>query len=1171
MTILSTDIKLLESERMRDTQDGGGRMTGNEIPDGVAGNVFPKVSRLDSVYGRVNLRKLYAAVMAANTDVYAGAHAIITDPPNNEKIRCLLFSTGSHFDTRQEARDRIESYVVAGPESRWFLYGNQIVGQKAITLFARPDEPLPDVGDVLCLSAESGAMAGTQQYVRITDVESEVRTFDTGETTVPFERRVVTCKIGDPLRYTFTGDLMTVFSRHSVSTAALVRETQVADASRYYGIQPLAASASAGALALTLPSVYDNLVPSATRESAVSLASISDAVPQLACAVDPVAIVVHRETYPGYDLTWTMPTAIQPGSLRVKIQMNAPATQGLGWIDFDADGAGYVGDHVYPPLASWMLYNDLYAAEADYAAGTVRVHLQDSFWDNTTSYVEIHYIPIIAADHPAHTEDTPITLGTRGTVYTGALTPLPAPGTLIVDYRSLGRWYRLRDDGAGQLVGNDASVGTGSVDYVTGAYVVTLGALPDVGSSILRSWGTPAHYEVLATDTQPVTKDFQLADYPIKPDSVSVSWEEGGVAKTATDNAAGVVTGATATGMVDYATGKVRMTFTRAPDDEVAIGYDKLTDVGTQVGDATVYEAGHAIQPYSIQVEFGGTDPAGETFHGLCSDDGVGNLRMWFSWGASDNLLLITANYGLTVGSIVGSVNYSTGTITLNGSVAAKKLEWSEVLGTWARNSSAGNFLLMGTNCHYANSAAFSSETYSSGPGIALDIRLAQAEPMTIVPGSVVFDAAGRTYVDRNGTLYTDIDWTTGSGLAAGSIDYDTGETELTVYNADQALNLTIKSCLGRYGEWTMSAARFRTPGSPVRPASFYVQATTPGGDLLTVTADTNGDLSGSVGVTGAIEQTMGVAAVDWGQSVLPSTLRYSCVVQTSLPLDADLLGIDPVRLPSDGRVAIFRPGDVAVVHDTQLYTLPNPAVASAIYNVGRTDLSLLELIDADGDDVPAAKYIADLAAGTVTMAADLDLTGYTQPLKARHRVEDMVLIADAQITGEIALTAPTTHAYTSASYLSSALLFGDLQAYVTTLFDQQTWTGIWSDVLIGSQANAEYDDINHPIEVLNESAVKERWRLNFTSSTAYQVYGENLGLIATGDTSTDLAPINPVTGDPYFVLRAAGWGAGWAAGVNLRFNTQAGSAPIWIARTILAGATLEGDSFDLAVRGDVD
>ncbi len=1165
MTILSTDIKLLESERMRDTQDGGGRMTGYEIPDGVAGNVFPKVSRLDSVHGRVNLRKLYAAVQAANTEIYAGAHAVITDPPDNARIRCLLFSTGSHFDTRAEARDRIESYVVAGPESRYMLYGNQLVGQKAITLFARPDEPVPDVGDVLCLSAESGAMAGTQQYVRITDVQSEVRTFtdDQGD----FTRLVVTCKLGNALRHTFTGDTITRYSRHPVATAALVRETQVADASLYYGIAPLEEYADAGDMALKVASAYDYLVPSATRETAVSLASIRESSVSLASSDRTVTLVIiDNVVTPSGVHTIHLPRVAARESIVLTYRYYYYGSyeevyrfDTAGRIHQVINGVPvYNGDAGSPPMRLDGSIDDLCVMTLD---------MDNSSGGNTLSVtLSVEFMVVSIADHPSHTRDFGISLATRGTVYAETLAPIPAPGTLIVDYRAQGRWYRLRDDGAGQLVGNSAGVGTGSVDYVTGAVVVTLGALPDVESSLLYAWGTPSHYKVLADDFGEVSKRFQLDTYPVEPGSITLAWLEGGVAKTATDDGEGVLTG-NCGGTVDYAMGVVEAEFARNPDGIVTVDYDRLTDTDQDNTAGGSWTISPAVEPYGVRVSYSMTLPDGTVSLGNgCSDDGLGNLR--FNTRHAGKLLINETNL-LAGSAILGSVNYATGAITLNASVAVIRREWNSILG-WVETGT-GTATLSGVSARAARSATSTPQTFNVAADHALSVQFGQADPMYIVPGSVLFTAAGRTYVDRNGTLYTDIDWSAGSGTEAGSIDYATGAISLTLVNADRPLALSVLSCLGRYGNWTMEAAQFRTPGSPMRPASFYVQASTPGGALLTATADANGVLSGSAGVSGSVQQTMGVASVDWGQAVMPSTLRYSCVVQTSLPLDADLLGLDPVRLPSDGRVAILRPGDVCLVHDTQLNTLPNPAVASAVYSVGRTDLSLVELIDADGDDVPASKYVADLAAGTVTMAADLDLTGYAQPLQARHRVEDMVLLSDVQINGDIALTAPLTHDYTTNSLISSALLFGDLQAYVTTLFDQQTWTGEWSDALIGSQANAEYDDLNHPVEVLNESAVKERWRVHFTTSTAFQVYGENLGLIATGDTSTDLAPFNPITGDPYFVLRAAGWGSGWAAGNQLRFNTEAGSAPIWIARTILAGATLEGDSFDLAVRGDVD
>lgn len=143
------------------------------------------------------------------------------------------------------------------------------------------------------------------------------------------------------------------------------------------------------------------------------------------------------------------------------------------------------------------------------------------------------------------------------------------------------------------------------------------------------------------------------------------------------------------------------------------------------------------------------------------------------------------------------------------------------------------------------------------------------------------------------------------------------------------------------------------------------------------------------------------------------------------------------------------------------------------------------------------------------------------------------------------------------------------MNARVTNVFDLGAFT-VWSDAP-GSGATAQYNDIDYPIEVLNNGAVGERWRINFTTTTSFQVIGENLGVITTGTTAADCSPSNGLTGLPYFVIRAAGWGTGWSAGNQLRFNTIGAAAPIWIARTILPGATLEGDSFSMQLRGDVD
>lgn len=270
MTILSTDIKLRESERMTDTTDGGGRRTNRVIVDGQAGNVFPKVSRVDSVYGRVNFRKIYGHVDTPNTDMYAGAHAIITAPPANERIFVTAFSTGSDFDQRAAARDRVESYVIAGPEARMTLYGRQLLGSGAILAYQRVGEPLPEIGEVFAIMSQIAGVTGNQQFFRIQSISSETRTFtdDKGD----FLVAVITIGIGAPLRYEFSG-LESPSRISAEKPTSRMRTSTVADAARYFGVQPLSVAAQSGDLSLTLPSVYTPIVPTTQRETGLSQVS----------------------------------------------------------------------------------------------------------------------------------------------------------------------------------------------------------------------------------------------------------------------------------------------------------------------------------------------------------------------------------------------------------------------------------------------------------------------------------------------------------------------------------------------------------------------------------------------------------------------------------------------------------------------------------------------------------------------------------------------------------------------------------------------------------------------------------------------------------------------------------------------------------------------------------
>ena len=1169
MPIQSSDIRLLESERMTDTTDGGGRRTNRVIPDGVPGNIFPKVSRVDSVYGRVNLRKIYPHVNTADLDVYAGAHFIITDAPDNGRINVMAFSTGSDFDQRTAARDRIESYVIAGPLSRMALYGRQLKGAGAILVYQRTEEPLPEVGDVYAISTESGSTTVAQQFVRIQDIKHEERNFE--DSGGKFARRIITLKIGSPLRYEFSG--VGSVSRYEASDTGKLRTTTVADAARYFGIQPLTAAVSSGALDVTVASVYAPIVPTTQRETPLSLASTSGAV-----ALQPTAGAALPEIYmpdaipsAASSISFFMPRAIALGTLRVRLGYRGEYSAVV------AVGADGVGSAITFP--GWQYRVE--SLVADHETGKVTFSGISGSTPPHGASAYFSFTPAASASQPAHTHDIPVTLATRGTVYAVPLLPIPAPGTLIVDYRALGKWYRLRDDGTGELSGGDAQYGTGTVDYVTGGATITLGALPDVGSSVLLSWGSPVHYEVLTT--APVAGfETTLALTPVKPGTVVLTWDENGTPKTATDNGTGGFTGA-ATGTIVYQTGLLKIVMPKPIVGDVDIAYEQYTAPPVQPALGRVHDFGGAITPRTVVVDGASyTLPDGSVYTALFVDNGSGSLVPSYS-------SLMGNNYVLT-SPIVGTVDYTTGELELFEHVGV------EGRGVWDAENKFWTSPPPGEVASITSVTAYSAALVSAGTGVTerstvvavgnegsgLRLKMGSSLPRTIVPGAVMFTLGGKTHVDRNGAIYTDIDYATGSGRVVGSINYDTGDVTMSDYPSGVSTGITIQSCLAVKGSFTALDTAFRTAGSPIRPASMYIQCTALDGELLTGTTDASGIITGAPttveymasvgapGMTGTIEQSMGVVRIQFAKPVLPGTLRYSAVVLSNLPLDADILGLDPVRLPSDGRVPIYRPADVTVIHHTDIHDAGTPEPAEVI-SVGRTGLSALWLEDANKKKLSASLYTVDLAAGTATMAADLILDGYMPPIVAKHRIEEMNLLSDVQINGQLTLTAPLSRDFPAGSLMSSALLYGDLQARVTNVFDQQTWTNVWQGSLIGSGATAQYNDVDYPIEILNEGAITERWRLNFTSTTAFQVIGENMGVIATGTTGADFQPVNPLTTKPYFTLRAAGWGLGWSTGNQLRFDTIAAAPPTWLARCVLPGAALTGDSFDAQLRGDVD
>lgn len=481
-------------------------------------------------------------------------------------------------------------------------------------------------------------------------------------------------------------------------------------------------------------------------------------------------------------------------------------------------------------------------------------------------------------------------------------------------------------------------------------------------------------------------------------------------------------------------------------------------------------------------------------------------------------------------------------------------------------------------------------------PPVILDLLPSRSEE--IVAGTVQFDWGAETYYDQSGVLYRASD-----DVEAGSIDYGQGTAVLTNPGTAGGSSVYIERMVTSRQTVGTGTLFFRLPGSPIRPGTTSIMVTTVAGEDLVATAGVDGGIqSGSM--SGFVDQQNGVVYLSFQETVpkewtgeedgppwyhegldietdegtyvrrpiraRPQDIRFSTVMVDYLPLEADILGLDPVRLPRDGRVPIYRPGDVVVLSDTKTDELAAGVSAGETYSLTRDDLGYIELRDSEEQQVDSAMYTTDLQAGTVTITDAWNATGYVEPLMAIHRKEEMRMVADVEVTGRVQVTPELTRGFEAGTQVSSAMIIGDLHARVPLVFEEHTWLDEWHNTRQGDRPTGSYDRVNYPIEVTNQDATSERWVIHFTGTDEFEVIGETMGVVATGTTNTDVQPINPATGNPYFVMRSEGFGTGWDAGNAIRFNTKAAHYPIWLLRCIQQGETaIRNDHFTLQLRGD--
>jgi len=352
-----------------------------------------------------------------------------------------------------------------------------------------------------------------------------------------------------------------------------------------------------------------------------------------------------------------------------------------------------------------------------------------------------------------------------------------------------------------------------------------------------------------------------------------------------------------------------------------------------------------------------------------------------------------------------------------------------------------------------------------------------------------------------------------------------------------------------------------------MNPPSVVISGTKAAGGTFSSTADASGAFNDAF-VTGTYVKTTGKLTLSFAAAVNVQSLQYAGDVLEFTPVSEAVAGVDPAKFPSSGEVVAFRQGQVLVVHNTQDMA-PATVTNGQTVSVGRDRIAEARVFGNDGLEISTG-FSYSRALGTVTFT---DVAGYSQPVTIRHRVEDMSVVIDAGDDGSLSLSRPLTHDFpATTSFASSALLIGDLQGRAHPGFAQATWLGDWSDTVSGTPPLADYDEVNHPLEVTNKGAITERWACIFSNTTTYRVIGEQVGEIAQGNTGTACSPLNPATGVPYFTIRPEGWGSGWAIGNVYRFSTSGGSAPFWTIRSIAPSEPYENqDRVAIALRGSIN
>ena len=439
MAITQNDLEILKSEVMNDTDEGGGLPTAEAVVDGVSNNLFPDVSDIDRLLGRVRLRKVSLAVKTANAELLQATRMLFTELPDNPNISVFAFKATDFADRRADAQDKIESYLAFGTKWAGHLLETQLAGQRVIQISLDTKDPIPSVSQPLVLVQNEGQSDEFYQYIRPLKIETTERRFNISSTKTE-TRTVATIEFGDVLQYTFNGLTVQEHAQNaSTSRRAILREARVADAAKYYSASKLAEPVTAmTSRQVRLNSIYTQVVPSTQVETPILQRDPANQVATQARGDGVISINQSVSVAP--NTAFSLPSGISVGTLSLNVS-------GLTLTDRDGE-----------------LVNTQGQAYASIKYGVGQITWYDSLNIGQTT-ITGGYKPASEFTRVAQT-DYQVVDDNAGYNYVRELGAEPVPNSLKITYTVQGNNYLVHDDGRGNLIDDDGN-GRGTVQGKT--------------------------------------------------------------------------------------------------------------------------------------------------------------------------------------------------------------------------------------------------------------------------------------------------------------------------------------------------------------------------------------------------------------------------------------------------------------------------------------------------------------------------------------------------------------------------------------------------------------------------------------------------------------------------------------------------------------------------------